>query len=112
MQAGWLPHGGLALANSTATGLEAAVLWWLMRRRLGGLEGRRLLLGAGQAGAAALAMAAGVWAWLALAGNAPAWIGAAGGILVGAGVYAGGALALGVGEARWMARLAWRRLAR
>ena len=37
---GWMPHGGLALANSLATGLEAACLLFLMRRQLGGLEGQ------------------------------------------------------------------------
>jgi len=36
---GWMPHGGLALANSLATGLESIALILLMRRRLKGLEG-------------------------------------------------------------------------
>jgi len=36
---GWMPHGGLALANSVATGLESAVLLVLIRRKLNGLEG-------------------------------------------------------------------------
>ena len=40
-QIGWLPLGGLALANSLATALEAAALLILMRRRLGGLNSRR-----------------------------------------------------------------------
>jgi putative peptidoglycan lipid II flippase len=102
LRAGWLPHGGLALANSTATGLEALVLWLLMRRRLGGLEGWRLAVGAGQAGMAALLMAAGLWAWMAFANDFPNWLIAAGGIATGAGLYALVVLALGVGEARWM----------
>ena len=38
---GWMPHGGLALANSLATAIEAPVLLVLMRRRLAGLTGRR-----------------------------------------------------------------------
>ncbi|MDP2975227.1 MAG: murein biosynthesis integral membrane protein MurJ, partial [Anaerolineales bacterium] len=35
-QIGWMPHGGLALANSLATELEAVTLFLLMRRRLKG----------------------------------------------------------------------------
>lgn len=42
---GWLPHGGLALANSLATFLEALVLLYLMLKKVGGLEGKKLLNG-------------------------------------------------------------------
>ena len=41
---GWMPHGGLALANSTATVLESILLLTLMARRLKGLEKGRILL--------------------------------------------------------------------
>lgn len=54
---GWMPHGGLALANSLATTLEMTGLLVLMRRRLQGLEGRQTLRGIGQASAATLVMA-------------------------------------------------------
>jgi putative peptidoglycan lipid II flippase len=37
---GWNPIGGLALANSVATALELVGLLWIIRKRLGGLEGR------------------------------------------------------------------------
>ena len=36
---GWMPLGGLALANSLATALEASVLLIVMRKRLNGIEG-------------------------------------------------------------------------
>ncbi|HEX9386759.1 MAG TPA: murein biosynthesis integral membrane protein MurJ, partial [Anaerolineales bacterium] len=39
VQIGWMPHGGLALANSLATALEATALFIFMRRRLNGIEG-------------------------------------------------------------------------
>ena len=42
-RAGWMPHGGLALANSLATFLEMGALLFFMRRRLIGIEGRRVL---------------------------------------------------------------------
>ncbi len=44
LQLGVMPHGGLALANSTATLIESAILLVLMRRRLRGLEENKLLL--------------------------------------------------------------------
>lgn len=34
-----MPHGGLALANSFATALEATALFIFMRKRLNGIEG-------------------------------------------------------------------------
>lgn len=102
---GWMPHGGLALANSLATALEAAGLLYLMRRRLEGLEGSRLVQGAWQAGLATLAMGAALWAWLGLVGGQAAWLVALGGVALGGVVYALVALAVGMGEARWA--LAW-----
>ena len=38
---GWMPHGGLALANSTATALEMVGLLILIRKKLAGMEGAR-----------------------------------------------------------------------
>ena len=43
-QLGLMPHGGLALANSTATLIESVILLALMRKRLDGLEENKLLL--------------------------------------------------------------------
>lgn len=44
LRIGWLAIGGLALANSIATGLEAIVLLIIMRKRLKGLEGNKIFL--------------------------------------------------------------------
>jgi putative peptidoglycan lipid II flippase len=44
---GWMPHGGLALANSLATALESIALILLMRKRLKGLEGTYVWKGVG-----------------------------------------------------------------
>jgi putative peptidoglycan lipid II flippase len=63
---GWMEHGGLALSNSLATTLEMAVLLYLIRQRLAGLEGRRMLASLARIGLASLLMgivAAGL-AWL------------------------------------------------
>jgi putative peptidoglycan lipid II flippase len=61
---GWMPHGGLALANSLATALEAVSLVILMRRRLDGLEGGRILKGTSQALLVAAVMSLVLWGWL------------------------------------------------
>jgi putative peptidoglycan lipid II flippase len=50
------PFAGLALANSLTTLLESATLWWLIRRRIGGVNDRYVLNGAGRALLAALGM--------------------------------------------------------
>lgn len=55
---GPLAHGGLALANSVATILEALVLILILRWRLGGLDGSRLLLALGRMALAAAVMGA------------------------------------------------------
>jgi len=62
--AGWMPHGGLALANSLATFLEMIALLVIMRRRLEGLEGGRILKGVLFATTAALAMSIAIILWL------------------------------------------------
>jgi putative peptidoglycan lipid II flippase len=85
---GWLPHGGLALANSLATALEMLVLLYLMRRRLKGIEGRSLLQGGLQALGGTVVMFIGLWAWLRQTTNLPDWQVAVGGIIIGASLYA------------------------
>ena len=60
---GWMPHGGLALANSLATFLEMIGLLVLMRRRLHGLRGSEVWSAVRQAGLAAAAMGLAVWLW-------------------------------------------------
>jgi putative peptidoglycan lipid II flippase len=97
-QIGWMPHGGLALANSLATALEATALFVIMRRRLNGIEGRLLLDGSIRSGAAALGMALGLMAWRQGTGSLNPWLGGLGGVVVGGVLYALGAVVLKVPE--------------
>ena len=60
----WLGHGGLALANSTATTLEMVLLLWLLRRLIGGFDYAQLGLAIGRQVLAAAIMGGSVWAWL------------------------------------------------
>jgi len=57
---GWMRLGGLALANSLATTSEMVILLYLIRKRLGGLEGRRLAGATWRMGLGCVAMLAGL----------------------------------------------------
>lgn len=84
---GWMPHGGLAAANSLATALEAATLFVFMRKRLNGIEGAHILRGAISALGASAAMAAALYVLLSLGKTLSVWILAPGGVLLGGAVY-------------------------
>jgi putative peptidoglycan lipid II flippase len=107
---GWMPHGGLALANSLATALEMTGLLVLMRRKLGGLESRRILGSLVHGGLGALAMSLALVGWLALTPGYAPWLVACGGVLLGGLVYGLVMLALGVPAARSLLQGLRRRL--
>lgn len=110
--AGWMPHGGLAAANALATSLEAVALLVLVRRRLSGLDGRRLLSGllAGLTGAAL--MGAAVYAWATWIAPRSDLLAAGGGVLAGMLVYLGALAVLRVPELSAVARSLLQRLRR
>jgi len=97
---GWMPLGGLALANSLATGLEMVVLLVLMRRRLNGMQGRTILKACVQACVGTGVMWIALWGWLQISSGLPEWSVAIGGILVGGVVYVLMVYVLGVQEIR------------
>jgi putative peptidoglycan lipid II flippase len=101
---GWMPHGGLALANSLATFLEMIALLYFMRARLGGLEGRKVLIGFGKAAIATFIMTLALVAWMNQNLSQPVWLVVIGGVALGAGVYGVMVLVLGVKEARSLMR--------
>jgi putative peptidoglycan lipid II flippase len=109
---GWKPHGGLALANSFATALEAAILVIFMRRRLEGINGREIMLGVGQFGLAALAMTAALAFWLQQTGGLNPWLVGLGGVCLGALAYGLVILALRVPEAQMLIGVIKRRATR
>ncbi|RLE04210.1 MAG: murein biosynthesis integral membrane protein MurJ [Bacteroidetes bacterium] len=87
---GWMPHGGLALANTLATGLEMVGLILIMRKRLGGLNGKQIGSGLGKSLVSGGLMAAAILSWITLAGDFSVWLLALGGILIGIVVYSVG----------------------
>ena len=84
---GWMPHGGLALANSLATALEMVALLVLMRKRLGGIQGHQILQVLWAAALGTSLMAFTLWAWSTQTGSLAPWQIVGVGILIGGLVY-------------------------
>ena len=85
---GWLPLGGLALANSLATALEAVALFIVMRKRLKGMEGAYLAKGIRAFGLSTLGMALSLLVWIQYSQEMNGWLIALGGVAIGGLVYA------------------------
>ena len=78
---------GLALANTIAALIEMVLLIVMIRRRLGGLDDRRLALSALKTTIASVVMGVVVWGFLGVVANAGVVIRTFGGIAIGAGVF-------------------------
>ncbi len=87
LRMGWMPHGGLALANTLATGLEMIGLILIMGKRLNGLNGKHIGAGLLKAAISGSLMTGAIFGWIALAGELATWLLALGGILIGIVVY-------------------------
>jgi putative peptidoglycan lipid II flippase len=107
---GWMPHGGLALANSLATALEATVLFIFMRRRLNGIEGAYIARGFAACALAALGMGVGLWLWIQATAELPRWVVAIGGVALGGLLYGTAVLLLRVPELQTLLHAIARRL--
>jgi putative peptidoglycan lipid II flippase len=112
LRLGWAPHGGLALANSLATALEASVLLLILRRRLGGLEGARLRRGLTASTLASIGMGVFLVVWLAVTAGRSPWFAGGLGVLLGGLIYLAASRALGAPEARLLPTLVLERLRR
>jgi putative peptidoglycan lipid II flippase len=109
---GWMPHGGLALANSFATALEGSALLVIMRRRLNGIEGKSIADGTLRVSVASLGMAIGVWFWMQAAAGMSRWVIALGGVVVGGIIYLIAVTILRVPEMQMVIEMITRRLHR
>lgn len=109
---GWAAFGGLAFANSLATFLEVGVLLLLLRRKAGGLGGRRVTAVLSRGVLAAGGMSLALWGWLTFNAGRTAWWVALGGVALGGVVYGLLLLALRVDEAVWILARARRLLRR
>jgi putative peptidoglycan lipid II flippase len=104
-----LAHGGLALANSTATILEMVGMLLIIRGRLEGLEGGRLLGSTLRTALAAGLMGFGVSWFAARTHGLNILIVGGGGIALGGVIYLVATLVLGSGEVRALWQMASRR---
>ena len=86
---GWMPHGGLALANSLATALEATVLFLMMRKRLNGIEGWHILRGAIPSLVSAIGMTLALLSILSYGKSLSIWVLVPVGVAIGSAVYFG-----------------------
>jgi putative peptidoglycan lipid II flippase len=84
---GWMPHGGLALANTLATALESIGLLYYMRKRLGGLHLKVIGGGVGKAALATAVMSLAIVVWLWFTHAMAVWLIAIAGVLIGCLVY-------------------------
>ena len=109
-QIGWMPHGGLALANSLATALEAAALFLLMRRQLEGVQGRSIADGLLRFGLAAVGMGLALAAWLGFSAGMNPWLVGLGGVAIGGAVYGVLLIILRVSEVQMILRIIKSRL--
>jgi len=107
---GWYPLGGLALANSLATALEATTLFVFMRKRLNGIEGKSIADGAWRVGLAGLGMTIGLLVWLQLSAGMSRWLVTLGGVALGGVIYFVGVMLLKVPEIRTIVNAVSRRI--
>lgn len=110
--AGWQTLGGLALGFSVSNLIEIGVLLWLIRRRLGGINGRSLLDGALRMSAATLLMATAIFVTLTWIPATAVWWRAIAGTAAGALGYLLGSWVLRVAELRQFTAVILRRLRR
>lgn len=109
---GWFPHGGLALANSLATALEATALFIVMRKRLNGIEGEYIAKGAWRVTLSTLGMGVSLWLWIQFTGSQMRWLVALGGVTIGAVIFLAFGLLLKVPEIQMILGIVKRRILR
>lgn len=97
---GWMPLGGLALANSLATALEAASLFIIMRRRLNGIGGTTIAKGILIAAITSGVMGSVLFLWIRASADFNVWWVGLGGILFGGLAYGLCLIVLRVPEVR------------
>jgi putative peptidoglycan lipid II flippase len=109
---GWMPHGGLALANSFATALEAIVLFLVMRKRLNGIDGGHIMRGVIPSLISAMAMLFSIFGWLYFSKSFNVWIISLVGVFMGGGIYFGTLWLLRVPELQYIISGVLKRLKR
>jgi putative peptidoglycan lipid II flippase len=108
---GWLPLGGLALGHTLSNFFEVGLLLWLLRGRLGGINGRTILDGLWRMTVSSLVMGSAIWLVTGALGSASVWWRLIAGGSVGAIVYLVASIVLKVEEVRRLVAFGRGRLA-
>jgi putative peptidoglycan lipid II flippase len=103
------PFAGLALANAVTTLIEAVLLWWVLRRRIGAIRDAHVLAGAWRALLASVVMGGVLW-WLPAVVPVEGFALAVVGGVIGGAVFFAVSLALGLDEAKTLPRMILRRI--
>ncbi len=111
-QRDWLPLGALALGFSLSNYGEVVVLLWLLRRKLGGLEGKNLVDGFVRTLLASCIMAGSMWLILSRLNIESVWLQLIIGGLIGLATYLLASWLLRVDELRRILRYGFSRLSR
>ena len=109
---GWMPLGALALGFSLSNYGEVAVLLWLLRRKLGGLDSAALLDSFGRILLASLTMVGSMWLVLSRLNANALWVQLIVGGIIGAAVYLLASWLLRVKEVQQVFRYARERMGR
>jgi putative peptidoglycan lipid II flippase len=104
------PFAGLALSNSLTTIGEALALWWLLRRRIGGVNDAHVLDVVWRGIVSTIGMGFVLLLLLVLLNDSGALLTVVLGGLIGGAVFFGLSLALGVDEARTVPRIVLQRV--
>ncbi len=107
-----MAFGGLALAMSVSTGIETTTLFFLLRKRLHGIQARELGKGAGAAVLGTIGMSIAILFWLHVGQHYPAALITLAGVALGGIIYGLVLLLLRVPELKSLGRLASRFLKR
>lgn len=97
---GWMPHGGLALANSLATFLESIALLLILRKKMNGIGGRQISRGLVASLIGTGLMAGALFLWLNLSAGGSKYVILFGGLAIGVVVYGAAMIVLRVPEVR------------
>jgi putative peptidoglycan lipid II flippase len=106
----WMPLGGLALAISLSTAIETTTLFFLLRKRLKGIQGKELVKGAGAAALATLGMSAALVFWTQAVRSHSTALTTLGGVVIGGAVYCLVLILLRVPEVHRLFEMVRRRL--
>ncbi len=112
LKIGWMAHGGLALANTIATSIEALILVFLMHRRIQGINAKFISNGVYKTMIASLIMGLGLIIWMHWTEYNSIWLISIGGIVIGGMIFLFVTIILRLEEVDLMMKFGFSRISR